>query len=77
METDKTVTGTHFILPNKHWFTLQECCELKGLNYKTACNKKWLQPNKGKTYVHIGGRKAWSYETVSDWISVSDEQLSL
>jgi len=35
------------LVPAKAWFTLKESCTIKGLNYKTACNRTVLQPNKG------------------------------
>ncbi|MCE5256038.1 MAG: hypothetical protein LLF89_04240 [Spirochaetaceae bacterium] len=35
-------------LPPKQWFSLKEACDLKGLNYKTACNRPYLQPNHGE-----------------------------
>ena len=28
-------------LPQKAWFSLKMSCQLKGLNYKTSCNKRW------------------------------------
>ena len=47
-------------IPNKRWFTLIECAELKGINYKTICNRKELQPNFGKEDARLGGRKMFS-----------------
>ena len=62
-------------MPNHYWFTLKECCNLKGLCYKTACNKTWLQPNGGTPEASVGGRKVWSYATVAFWLTKSDSEL--
>ena len=63
------------VLPPKVWLTLKECCELKGLNYKTACNQKNLQPNRGIPEGKIGGRKCFRRETVFAWLDMSDEDI--
>ena len=55
-------------LPNKMYFTLKECCEYKGINYKTICNRKELQPNKGKGSTNVGGRKVFRRDIVIDWL---------
>ena len=64
-----------FVLPQKRFFTLREACDLKGLNYKTACNQTSLQPNRGQPDVLLGGRKVFRFETVLAWIDLGDEQL--
>lgn len=63
------------ILPKKMWFTLKECCELKNLAYKTACNRKVLQPNKGIHDCRIGGKRVWHRNTVEEWIVASDGDI--
>lgn len=67
-------TKTPF-LPEHFWYNLKECCKYKGLNYKTACNKTWLQPNNGRGDGVVGGRKVWSYKTVQDWLEKTDSML--
>lgn len=64
-----------FVIPNKYFFNLKDCCELKGLNYKTACNRKWMQPNRGIEDGTVGGRKVWSYRTVSEWVRKTDSEI--
>ena len=63
-----------FQLPNKAFFTLAEACAYKGLNYKTACNKRTLQPNRGIPDGKLGGRKVWGYKTVAMWITKLDNE---
>ena len=75
MVTNNSTTNIPPFVPNHYWFNLKECCALKGLCYKTACNKKWLQPNSGEPEGTVGGRKVWSYNTVADWITKSDSEL--
>jgi hypothetical protein len=65
-----------FVIPNRAWFTLREACELKNLNYKTSCNRTYLQPNRGKPDGHIGGKKVYSRETIAKWLLVTDEVVS-
>lgn len=61
------------IVPNKAWFTLKEACSLKGLNYKTACNRpEELQPNRGCGELKVGGRKVFSRQTIIQWIAIGD-----
>jgi len=63
------------LLPNKMWFSLKEACDLKGLNYKTSCNRKSLQPNHGQPENIVGGRKVFSRETLIRWMVMSDREL--
>jgi hypothetical protein len=72
MEYRKTLDN---LMPKKIWFTLKEACELKNLNYKTSCNKKYLQPKRGEPDGKIGGRKVWSRKTILDWILQLDNEL--
>ena len=62
-------------LPAKAFFSLKEACELKGLNYKTSCNRPYLQPNKGKADGRIGGKKSFKRQTIIDWIFQTDEDI--
>lgn len=64
-----------FQLPNKKFFTLEEACALKGLNLKTAYNKRTLQPNRGTPDGKLGGRKVWGYPTIAVWITQLDDEL--
>ncbi len=61
-------------VPNQMFFNLKECCQLKGINYKTICNKTYLQPNKGKG-VKIGGRKCFRKDVVLNWLLQTDSML--
>ena len=69
-----TDENTDFI-PKKAWFTLKEACSLKGLNYKTACNRTILQPNKGVPDGRVGGRKVFKRETILHWINLTDAEI--
>jgi hypothetical protein len=60
------------IVPRKAWFALKEACQLKGLNYKTAMNKPRLKPVSDG---HIGGKLAYSRETLLKWLALSDENM--
>jgi hypothetical protein len=62
-------------VPPKLWFTLKEACLLKGLNYKTACNKPSLKPNKGKCDAWVGGNKVFSRGTIMAWLLLTDDQI--
>ena len=56
------------IIPNKLWFSLRESCDLKGLSYFSACNKKQLQPNGGVPDAVISGRNVWRRDTIAKWL---------
>ena len=58
-------------LPNKVFFTLKECCDLKGINYKTVCNKTRLQPNQGRGDI-VCGRKMFRRDIVKSWLLKTD-----
>ena len=74
MKETQEIYDTSFI-PNQAWFSLKEVCALKNLNYKTACNRKHLQPCSGKSEGDIGGRKSWKRKTVISWIWLSDDEI--
>jgi hypothetical protein len=63
------------LVPRKYWITLHEACDLKNLNYKTACNRTQLQPNGGKPDGTIGGKKVFKRETVIAWLGLSDQEI--
>ncbi len=65
------------LVPNKIWFTLKEACELKNLNYKTSCNRTWLQPRKGQADRTIGGKKVWARSTILEWVVQTDEDIKV
>jgi len=65
------------IIPYREWYTLKEACELKGLNMKTAYNKRYLMPNKGIYEGEIGGRKCFKRETVLAWLMLTDSDIRL
>jgi hypothetical protein len=75
MNTEALELHADIILPPKNWFTLREACELKNLNYKTACNRPKLQPNFGKMDGRIGGRKCFRRTTILAWLMQSDEEI--
>ncbi len=72
---NKEGRATEFTLPRKAFFTLNEVCYYKNLNYKTACNRVVLQPNSGIADGKVGGRKVWRFATVASWISLTDDEL--
>ena len=59
----------------KYWLKLREACELKGLDPKTAQNKRHLQPQFGKEDGKIGGVRKWRWTTIQEWLDLSDEQI--
>ena len=65
--------SNQLLIPNKKWFRLKECCELKGINYRTACNKTYLQPNSGKNENILAGNKVFSRETLLEWLEKTDD----
>ena len=71
---EKEVTKT-IEIPKKQWFNLTKACELKGVNFKTICNKPYLKPNGGVHEGIVAGRKCWRAETVAHWLNQTDEEL--
>jgi len=71
---EKKITQTKEV-PVKQWFTLKEACQLKGINFKSACNKPYLKPNCGKPDGTIAGRKSWKLETILTWLDQTDDEL--
>lgn len=74
-ETDFESMSKDGFSPPKEWWNLKESCRRKGLNYKTACNKKYLQPNNGIPDAYVGGRKVWHRTTIEVWIKKTDEEM--
>ena len=64
------------LVPLKAWFSLKEACELKGICYKTVCNKTYLQPNRGKADGSLGGAKKFKRSTIVEWLGLSDEDIA-
>ena len=62
------------ILPQKAWFTREECCALKGINPKTLEKYPWLYPNFNKPQ-RVGRRSMFSLSDVLEWLPKTDEQL--
>ena len=75
VEKYKILGDINSIVPAKAFFSLKEACSLKGLNYKTACNRPYLQPNRGKADGLIGGKKSFKRQTVINWVSQTDEDI--
>ena len=61
-------------VPKKLWFSLQECCDMKGVKIKTLYNHPELQPN-GSVGCFIGGRKQFRRDEVIEWLFKTDETL--
>ncbi len=61
-------------VPKKMWFSLKECCEMKGVNIKTLYNRPELQPNKGLG-CFIGGKKQFRRDEVITWLFRSDDTI--
>lgn len=57
------------------WVTYEQACEYKGINPKTAANKRYLQPNKGIPDGKIGGRRCWHRTTIEIWLLLTDDAL--
>ena len=63
------------VMPYRRWWKLGEALELKNICYKTASNKKHLQPNCGKEDARVAGCKVWSHETIIKWLELTDADL--
>ena len=80
MRIDKSLMSYHESGNNpvtRVWWTLQEACESKGLNYKTAMNRRELQPGGGIADAFVGGRRVWHYTTIQEWLTMTDSDLTL
>jgi len=75
LENSTSLPTDQSFIPPRQWFSLGEACLLKGLNYKTACNRTYLQPNGGKAEMKIGGRKKFSRSTILQWLLLPDDEL--
>ena len=75
VEKNEVVERFNSIIPVKAFFSLKEACSLKGLNYKTSANRPYLQPNRGRADGKIGGKKAFSRETILNWLPLTDEDI--
>lgn len=70
-----TIEAIDKMVPNQLYFSLKEACELKGLNYKTANNRRLLQPNNGKECIKVGGIRKFTRTVVLPWLLQSDAEL--
>ena len=61
-------------VPKKVFYTLKECCEFKGVSYKTLCNRVEFQPNKGRGDI-VCGRKVFRYDIVINWLFETDNDI--
>ena len=59
----------------KTWYSLKEACEIKGISYRTALNRKILCPNGNVPDGIVTGRKMFRRETIEKWINKTDEEL--
>ena len=73
IKVPKEMNGMCDFIPNKIWFTLREGCELKGINYKTACNRPEYQPNNG-IGENVGGRKMFRRDCLIPWLFETNER---
>ena len=69
------MTKTETLFEEKEWWNLKDSCKRKGLNYKTSCNKPYLQPNGGIPDARVGGRKVWNRTTIETWLQKSDKEM--
>ena len=63
------------ISPCRAWYSLREACILKGVNYKTLCNKPHLQPRRGHPDGIVSGKRMWRSETINWWLEITDQDL--
>ena len=75
LKKNELIEDHTLLIPSKAFFSLKEACMLKGLNYKTACNKPYLQPNRGLADGRIGGKKSFRRQTIIDWVFLTDEEI--
>ena len=62
------------VAPRRAWYTLDECCELKGV-CKATINKphyRALMPPGG---CKVGRRLMYPHDAVVNWLSQTDEEL--
>jgi len=64
------------VVPCRTWYSLKDACDLKGISYKTVCNKPYLQPSKGKPDAIITGRRMWKRETIFNWLELTDHEIT-
>ena len=59
----------------QQWYSLEEACHLKGVNYKTVLNRKWLQPKGGLEDAKVALKKKWHRDTILHWLELTDSAL--
>ena len=57
----------------QEWFTLEEDCREKGVNYNTTKTNSLYQPAGGGADRYLHGRKVWHKSTILRWLSVTDD----
>ena len=60
---------------SQEWWNLRDAVKRKGLSYKTSCNRRELQPNRGIPDGKVGGRKVWHWTTIEEWIGKTDVKI--
>ena len=63
-------------IESQEWFNLKTACSLKGIIYKTVCNRPYLKPQGGVEDGIIGGRKMWRQKTIQEWLEQDDKTLT-
>ena len=58
-------------VPQKMWFTVKECCELKGISIRSDYNKPSLLPDT-KYEERIAGRRVFRRDGVVVWLCQAD-----
>jgi hypothetical protein len=64
--------------PHQELFDLKEACAYKGVSYGSLATNKYrhLQPNGGIPDIIACGRSRWRWETIQNWVTQSDEDLT-
>lgn len=58
------------------WYNDQQCWQLKGgMALTTYRSNRFFQVKGGIPDAYVGGRKVWSRDSVSEWLSIPDSQL--
>ncbi len=58
------------------WYNDEQCWALKGAySLSTYRSNRFLQCKGGIPDDYVGGRKAWSRESVMEWVKIPDSEL--
>jgi len=63
------------VRPLQAWYTLEEACALKGVNYNTISNNRHLQPGRGHGE-KVGKRTRYPAAIVHEWVTKTDDELT-